>query len=232
MKKFMSSTFLLIVVSFASGQDSASINKKYHNEFGIDATGFMKQFIYISNSQYGGPYYTPTYYLTYRRHLKPGNIRFAIGMGLKYQNVQSPLEEDQNNYNNSSFEFDARIGWEFCEKLSKRWEVFYGLDFRPTYLYEKNDVRYWNGGYANGYEQTSKTYSLAPLLGFRFKLNDRLSLTTEASFSVSHFENQSRNYFIPVTDQYPAKEDIVNPKNKGNYTNFTQPLFIIITFDI
>ncbi len=232
MKKIISIIFFLAFVSVTSAQDSSSVVKKYHNEFGIDATGFMKQFIYISNSQYGGPYYTPTYYLTYRRHFRTGNIRFAIGMGYTYQDINSPFEEDKNEYNANSFQFDARIGWEFFEKLSKRWEAFYGLDFRPSYQHEKNDVQFWNGGYANGYERTTETYSVSPLLGFRFRLTDRLSLTTEASFSITHFESDSRNYFTPVTDQYPEMEDIDKPKTKAMYTSFSEPLFIIITFDI
>ncbi len=232
MKKIILSIFISAFILIANAQDSLSTKKKYNNEFGIDATAFFKQFIFINNSDFGTVYYEPTYYLTYRRHFKPGNIRFGIGIGFSNSEQTSSNVDDDNNYEYNAIGFDARIGWEFVEKLSKRWEVYYGLDFRPSYRHVQNDVIYLNAGYANGYEETYKLYSFSPLLGFRFRLTERLSLTTEASFSVIITEIERRNYFTPVTDQYPAIPDKEYPKVKMLNSSFSQPLFIIITFDI
>jgi len=58
---------------------------------------------------------------------------------------------------------------------------------------QKNDAPYWNGGYANGYMTKSQIYGIAPLLGFRFLLNKRLSISTETSFSLTSNKNSQEN---------------------------------------
>ena len=215
-----------------SAQDSTKKSKIYRNEFGVDATGFIKQFLNFNQGQFGGNYYMPTYYLTYRRHFKCGNIRFAIGGDFTNEDLQPAFEQDSNKYHRSSYSFDARIGWEFFSNLGKRWQVFYGIDFKPTYSYYKNDAPYWNGGYANGTESKTEIYGIAPLLGFRFKLNDRISLTTETSYSINFATSSGRRYYIPVTSQYPPIPDEVSPKTKKMYSNFSQPVSLVLTFNI
>jgi hypothetical protein len=191
----------------------------------------MKQFIYINNSQFQS-YYVPSYYLTYRRHFNFGNLRFAIGGAFLHQDISPAFSQDSNKYERNSRSFDIRIGWEFSNELSRRWQVFYGADFRPSVSHDKNDAPYWNAGYANGSESKTELYAIAPLLGFRFRLTNRLSLTTEASFSVNWSTVTNKRYFIPVTSQYPPLPDVVHPAVKRTYSSFNEPIFIIITFDI
>jgi hypothetical protein len=231
----MKKHFLALLISIISltvfAQDTTNQKKIYRNEFGVDATGFIKQFLNFNQTQFPD-YYTPTYYLTYRRHFSGGNIRFGIGGTFLKQDIAAPFTGDSNSYHSSSYSFDARIGWEFFSKLSKRWQAFYGLDFKPSIYHSKNDAPYWNGGYANGIEVDSKILGLGSVLGFRFKLTNRISLTTETSFSL-FFENTStRKYFIPVTNQFPAMADVVTPDMKKIYGSYSQPLSVIFTFDI
>lgn len=230
----MKTTLLLLsffaISSAAIGQDTVK-TKQYHNEFGIDATGFVKQFIFISTNNFP-EYYIPSYFLTYRRHLKCGNIRFAIGGSFSDHDIPTAFTGDSNNYHYTSRSFDSRIGWEFSNELSKRWQVFYGMDFRPSFSYTKDDAPYWNGGYANGSEEKSQNYAIAPVLGFRFRINQRLSLSTEASFSLNFQQSESKRYYLPVSSIYPPKNDVIVPKAKTVFTGFSQPLSLFLTFDI
>lgn len=230
MKNLILTIILATTVLTTFGQDSTK-TKVYHNEFGIDATAFLKQFLNFNSGQYPD-YYNATYYLTYRRHFKYGNIRFGIGGGFSDYDIPAAFDGDVNKYHYNSYSLNSRIGWEFFNELSKRWQVFYGLDFRPSLSYTKNDAPYWNGGYANGSETKSQTYGIAPLLGFRFKLTNRLSISTETSFSINWQQSESRRYYIPVTSQYPPLPDVVTPKTKKLFSSFAQPLSLLLTFDI
>ena len=231
MKK-QSLTILLVAIMMNSFAQDTTSTKVYPNEFGIDVTNFIKQFLNFNNNSTGGNYYSPTYYLTYRRHFKCGNIRFAVGGAFSHQDIAPAFDQDSHKYESNSSSYDVRIGWEFTSEISKRWQVFYGADFRPTYSHNKNDAPYWNGGYANGSESKTEFYTAAPLLGFRFRLTSRLSLTTEASFSINWQTITSRRYYIPVTSQYPPKPDETSPTVKKMYSNFSQPIFLILTFDL
>ena len=229
MKKILLITFLSFSLQASFAQDSIKKAKVYHNEFGVDVTGFIKQF--FNFDQYSSAY-APTYYVTYRRHFKAGNIRFAIGGDFDTQELAPAFAQDSNKYHKSSYSFDARIGWEFTSDLGKRWQVFYGVDFKPTYAYYKNDAPYWNGGYANGTENKTAIYGIAPLLGFRIKLNERLSITTETCYAINLAITSGKRYFIPVTSQYPPQPDIVTPKAQRIYSSFSQPLSLTLTFNI
>jgi len=213
-------------------QDSAATKKMYRNEFGIDATGFLKQFLNFNQQQQFSNSYFPTYYLTYRRYFKCGNIRFAAGGDFSNAEVPPAFTGDNNKYHNISQSVNARIGWEFVNELSKHWLVYYGFDFRPSTVYSKNDATFWNGGYASGRETKTQIYGLAPVLGFRFKITDRLSILTEASFSINTQKDIQRTYYTPVSSLYPAMPDDGPNTTKKIFSSFGQPLSIFIVFKI
>ncbi|MEO6831221.1 MAG: hypothetical protein ABI378_03120 [Chitinophagaceae bacterium] len=231
MKKIIATSFFATSFLTSFAQDNASPAKVYHHEFGIDATGFITQFLNTNNGQFASNY-TPTYYLTYRKHFKTGNIRFGLGGSFSNQDVPAISTQDSNKYFSHSYSFDARIGWEFFNDLNKHWQVFYGLDFRPSSTYYKSDNVFSNSGYANGIETRTQAMGFAPLLGFRFKLTSRLSITTEANFSINFSQSTERDYFTSLSGQYPLMPDITKPKIKKMYSSFSQPLSVILTFDI
>ena len=234
MKKLFLILILASTVQITFGQDYSYENENERpnrNEFGIDATAFIKQFLNFSSGQFPDYYYS-TYYLTYRRHFSFGNIRSGIGFDYSDYDIPAAFVDDSNKYHYNSYSLNSRIGWEFTDNINTRWQIFYGMDFRPVLSYIKNDAQYWNGGYANGSESKSQTFGIAPILGFRFRLANRLSISTEASFSFNIRQTESRRFYIPVTNQYPAIPDDVTPKSKTFFTNFAQPLSLFITFDI
>lgn len=229
--------FLIFAICFCKITMSQNLVQKndsivFRNEFGLDVTSFIKQFFNFNSSQYQ-TYYEPTYYLTYRFHLKNSNIRAAIGGSYQNKNSSSNYNSNYGRDKTSTKSFDFRIGYEKTHKLSFRWQIFYGLDFCPSVTNSKNDIDYYiNGGYATGTKSDSKIIGFAPLLGIKFKINERLSLTTEASISFNYAESFSRNFYTPESNQYPSKPDDNIHDTYNWYTNFNQPIFLILTFDL
>ena len=214
----------IVTISLNAQEES----KTYKNEIGLDATGFIRTIVNFNSDNQN---YFPTYYLSYRRKFKPGNIRFAIGGNYDKRDIPAVFENDINAYYRSSKSFDARIGWEFKTELSRRWQVYYGMDVRPGFNYYYNDAQYWNGGYANGIETKTQVLGFAPLLGFRFKLTDRISLLTESSLSLNFEKTDTRRFYTPIDTTFPEIQDNKNPTTQAVYTSFLQPLSIFFTFD-
>lgn len=229
MKKIILGLVMTSIGSAVKAQEFGE-HMELKNEIGIDATAFFRQF--FNNNGSVNDYYNPIYYVTYRRKFGSGNIRFAIGGSFSQMDIAPAFTGDLNTYESRNHGLDFRIGWEFTNNLSKKWQAFYGVDFRPSFYSSKNDVDYWNAGYANGTEYNSRTLSFAPLLGFRFKMTNKLSLTTEASFSANFLKYSSRKYYTPVNSSFPAMPDEVLKDKKRVFSSFSQPLSIILTFDI
>ncbi len=228
----MKHVFLLVLMSvFTTSVVGQEAPKEYKNEFGLDGTGFIRSFLTFNVESVMSANYDPIYYLTYRRKFQPGNIRFAIGGGYEQMNFPGP-QSDSLMFARNSYSIDLRIGWEFTNELSSRWQVFYGLDFRTSFAHSYNEAHYYSGGYANGRESYHQILGIAPLLGFRFRITDRISLLTEASFSLNWTKSEHREFFTPVNSTYPEIPDEKDPTVNSVYTSFRQPLSIFIVFDI
>ena len=239
MKKLLFAIMLLCppAASFAQSDDNpaaamtAPAASGYKNEFGIDVSSLLRQF-FNANQYYGVN--NPPYYLTYRRHFKPGNIRFAIGGSYTNQDYPTTVPGNSNPtiFNQYYYQADFRLGWEFVTELASRWQVFYGLDVRPSFSHSRNEGGNYNNGYAQGIESKSTTVGLAPVLGFRYRITNRLSIMTEGAFSVYYQASSTRQFFTPASSQYPAIPDANPPKTKVTATNFIQPVSLIVAFDI
>ena len=242
MKKLLLSLIFatLFFISYSQELIDSTPTKVYHNEFGIDMTGFIKQFLQANqvNDPFGGSYpviyYDPFYYLTYRRHFKKSNLRFAIGGDFSKEEVLLDEVDESEKYYDQTASINLRLGWEFFNDIGKRWQAYYGLDFRAQFIHIKNDD--WSssssGGYARGREFKTKTFGIAPLIGFRFKLTDRLSISTEATFSINWQENFEKQYYTPLLNFQPPLPEGEESTNKEIFTSFLQPLSLFLTFDI
>lgn len=234
MKKlaFISVFCMLGLASFA--QDTAK-TKQHLNEFGIDATGFLRQYLNIGNYTQYPEYYNPTYYLTYRRHFSCGNLRVAIGGDFYNDQIPSanyPNIDSANKYYDKGNSFYAAIGWEFYNNLSKRWQVFYGIDLRTTLTFEKNELESEDGEYTSGYDSRTQIYGVAPLLGIRFQLTKRLSILTETSYSINTETDYSDNFYTPLPGAFQPPPKSTSQKTTKTYSSYYQPLEVFIDFTI
>ena len=212
-----------IFKQFCGGEtlEEAAITAKKLNEFGVDVTAFIRQFTFGSGSFSD----FPTYYLAYRRIFKPGNIRFGIGGWI---HTDKPFQKPSGDYDfTTESQLDFRLGWEWKSDLSKRWQVYYGVDLRPSFAHCILETHRYHDTYIYGTETNSQIYGVAPLLGFRFRCARRLSLTTESSFSVNLNTTSTRSY---SSTSNSSESDSVYEGSL--YTSFAVPLSVIITFDI
>jgi hypothetical protein len=228
-KTSLLSLFLICSFSIVYSQQKKDTSKTYRNEFGIDATSFLLLYLPLGQDYN----YLPNYYLTYRRKFNSGNIRSGLGGDFSNQNVgNTNYPNDSTKYNRFNYGVDFRIGWEFVNEISKRWQVYYGLDTKISYQHIKNDLNYFSSGYAYGSESNYNTFGISPVLGFRFRLNKRLSLTTETNLSINWSKSSRREYYTPYISGLPAIPDEITPSDVRIYSQFSQPLTIIFTYDI
>jgi len=221
MKKLIVCAILIVSAARMYGQDSTQKKKIYKNEFGVDGTAFLRQFMMGDNGFSGN---NTIYYLTYRRHFKSGNIRFGIGGNFSRE---EPLDKiAPYDFTNRS-SIDLRLGWEWTSILSKRWRVYYGVDLKPSFGNYQRENNYIDN--LRGIIVRSQQYALSPLLGFRFWLTERLSLTTESSFSIIYKYEKSTTYSRP---QYLYDYNDRIHEVAIFYSSFSSPLSVIVTFDI
>ena len=178
----------VIVIAFIAfsvssvAQNTDTTKQDLKNEIGIDATYFIKN---ILNFGGGGfypayySYYSDNYFISYKRVFKDKAIRFAMGGVF---NIDEDIDggSSVNNYIDKGYKISTRLGFEFRNYFSKRWMFYYGADLLGEYSYGN----YYNTGptYFQP-DEISKTvvYGGGPVLGFEFRLNSRLSLSTESS---------------------------------------------------
>jgi hypothetical protein len=228
-KTCLLSLFLICSFSIVYSQQKKDTSKTYRNEFGIDATSFF--FLYLPLGQDNN--YLPNYNLTYRRKFNSGNIRYGLGGNFLNQKVENNnYPNDSNEYNRFNCSIYSRVGWEFFSEISKRWQIYYGLDTKFTYQRYKNDLIYTSNDYAYGSETIYYTLGISPILGFRFKLNKRISLTTETNFSIDWSKSNRRDYYTPVNSSLPPIPDEITPSSIMINGQFSLPISIIFTFDI
>lgn len=235
-KRIITIALSFMIVAFYAQDTTISTStqlpvKKHLNELGLDVTPFIKFYLNFSANNY---YYQPNYMLTYRRYFKKSNLRAAIGGNYTFSESPSPYNGDSLdiNYTNKQSSFVFRLGYEFFQDLSKRWQVFYGADVNVSNAHQRNDAQYWNGGYSNGVETNSTGFGLAPMLGLRFKINKRISLITETSFLMQYSENSSYRYYRPVTSNYPSIPNDPKTTTKSFNTTFNYPLSLIFTVNL
>jgi hypothetical protein len=231
MKRIITTVIITMSLNFTFGQIEEKQETIYKNEFGVDATGFIKYFLTF-NQTVPSEQYSPIYYLTYRRKLKAGNIRSALGGNYEHLNRPALYPTDSNTYFYDSYSLNFRLGWEFYNNIGKKSQVYYGVDFRPSISNIKNEAQWFTAGYASGYEKRNQYYGIVPLFGYRFKLNDRISLTAETSFSLIWSISDQRNFSTPTSSAYPAISDDIDPTLKSLYTAYSQPISVIVTFDL
>ena len=210
--------------------DSSSV--RYRNEVGTDFTGFLRQFLsWGGSTDPGYNYYVPNYMVTYRYHLKNWNIRAAVGAEFSDQDQPTPYEYGPETYASSSAEVSLRVGGERYAELGKRWQVYYGLDVRPSWSQRVDDAQYWNGGYSNGYESKVVNTAIAPLLGVRFRIAKRFSILTESSWAVMWSTTKTRRYYSAVIEGYPELPEERDEK-RAMRSVFQSPLSVVATFDL
>jgi hypothetical protein len=232
MRKILFIITICVLGLSAYAQDTTKA-KQHNNEFGIDITGFFKQYLNIGNSSQFPESYTPTYYLTYRRHFSCGNLRVQVGGDYVNDQVPGDNSQDTNIGYTRGYSLNASLGWEFFNNLSKKWQVFYGADMQTSLVYSNSNATNEAGqGYLYGRISKTEIIGFAPLLGIRFKLTKRLSILTEASYSVNCEKVFNGTFYVLTPGSTATLPPTSSQRYTMTYTTFSQPLDVFIDFTI
>jgi hypothetical protein len=193
-------------------------------------TLFFKYYLSFSNEGFAN---NPPYHLfSYRRYLKSGNFRSAIGGNFSNYENPSPYNGDSLTLTlkGQQYNFSLRIGYELYTNINEKWQLFYGVDLNSGYSYYKYDgVNFSQFGYAQGYETNTTSFGLAPVIGLRYRLNKRMSLITESSLLVNYSISSSRNYYTPLLKSTTSMPGSKTLKTKNLGTTFYNPISLVLT---
>lgn len=134
----------------------------YDRQIGIDGNQFLSQFF-----NFGGSVNNfSSYFLTLRKLGETHNRRFGFGANLAFN----------SNDVASSSSINVRFGKERFKDFGKidQWRAFYSLDHKVGL-----DI-FINNGDNN---RANLRFGVAPVVGLQFRINDRISLSTEAAFN-------------------------------------------------
>lgn len=221
MKKYVLSVFIISVCLSLTAQDATS-EKFVKHELGFDATSLIGRVIGISPYGFWTAPYEPTYYVYYRAHIGKMRLRATAG---------GDHVSNDANVQTTETQFDYKIGAEFATQISKRFEFYYGLEGVSGL---NRSYREWEyaGDYLVVYDYALDYVGVAPFMGVRFKITDRISLMSELS-AVFRREQVKDNRFtketlVPNPTAQPWEDDF----NEFNQTQvlYTAPDFIVLSF--
>jgi hypothetical protein len=230
LRAFLMGSACAVAVGCAAQTDTTT---RHHHELGLEMTTFLRQFLYNPGTDPLGSYYSPKYMFTYRYHFRQSNLRFGIGADVS--DIERPAgwynSQPGETYHIRSSDVALRIGWERYQELTRKWQVFYGIDLRPAWVSYQTDWEYSSGGYNFSLERTETHWALAPLAGIRFRLSPRFSILTESSFALDRAVSNVQRSATPQTPDYPPieKETI---KTTSFSTTFQAPLMVVAAFDL
>ena len=212
--------------SYAQITDSAQTIKPHRNELGVDITGFIKLIAGIGNTLDN---YTPNYYLTYRHYFKKSNLRMGLGVFGTYSDESIPAGNGTYNYRqvHRAFSVDFRIGYEWYTNLGKRWQIYYGLDLRPSFLYERIEGS-GAGGSTEIQDFYAQIYGIAPVLGARFKITERFTIIAESNIALN-VEFAQANAYTHYGNGIPDQGNGFYRRTQL-YTNYYMPVSMAFTY--
>lgn len=186
-------TFLLLLA--ASTAFCQNEQPAFHRQFGFDAGSFLARFLNFSGS---GTSETP-YYLSYRKLGEKKNVRLGLGASLS-------VEGDGTDGSNTANVINFRAGTERFNDFGKRWRAFYGWDYKLFFSYLSTS--------SSDNSSTQLGLGLAPLFGLQWRLNERLSFSSELAY----------NLFLTLRDSNGITR-------LGASTSFSPPVAVYVNYD-
>jgi len=174
-------TTVLLLAEIATAQDAP---KEVKNDVGFN-TAFVLDGILNAN---GGPFV-----FVYKRQLASNKaLRYGVSFNINL-NLHSG---SQGNYTISDFvNVNPSFGKEWQNQLTKRWIWYYGGDIR-AFIWQNSFSNYQNNQQNIRQENNSYGLSIAPFLGLRFAISERLYAATEASLNVGYrYQNNIERQF-------------------------------------
>lgn len=197
---------------FAFGQETSqdTTKKEFNNVIGIDATNFVSRFFNFSSNP---SYFNSPYMISYRRIFKSNALRVSIG-GEVLNNKGT--RNDTLHPTTTRIALNVGVGFEHYCYLSKRWNFYAGVEAFTAYSYYDGIYPYSTTSYREQ-SNTSHSFGVSPLIGVHFKINSRLSISTETSYNIAYVLEKSFD-IQPPTTMYDN-----HSKSSGIETSFYAP---------
>ncbi|MBS3914412.1 MAG: hypothetical protein KG003_07930 [Bacteroidetes bacterium] len=192
-----------------------------NHQVGVNGTQFFKQFVAQNNSTLveNNPYL-----LTYRYHAKKINFRAGLGGNYSFSNDENGANQFRQETSNKSYAL--RLGVDKTRQLSKRWYIYYGADLFSTSA-NKETKTFPNGGQfvqTTVVTQQFKSMGVAGVLTLEFRINDKITLFTEANLNW----NRSSSKDAVENPDFPDSS-VVN-KSKSGGMSYSTPLSLFFSF--
>lgn len=207
-------TILLLcigMVGFSQGTDTTSGKRVMRNEFGINATGFVQQFVAFGNVTSADQ---APYDFFYKRFYNNQKNAFRAGFGFNFRQFTA------NNIFRDMQRYDARIGIEQQKRLHKKVYGYYGLDYR--FEYSLGYIH--NMDFGTRSTTTDIGNGVAGIFGVEYRFNQRLKISAEGALQA--FVTQETE---ALTTAFPPFPD---PVNKVSWSfGFIKPVYIFVSFN-
>lgn len=220
MKKLL--VAICMILSFQSMNAQEVEPKTFNGEIGFDATSLVGRFFNVSDFGFFVDNRQPTYFIYYRQHV--GDMRIRATAGGDY------LQNDSET-NDNAWSYNYKIGAEFINDLSKRFQLIYGLDIAGGDMKSYREFEYASQ-YLMAYNDELSYLGIAPFLGLRFKINERISLITEMStmFRIEEVKDQITVLETlvpsPTTEPFDERNDVYNQTR----VLYSAPDFLVLSF--
>ncbi len=210
MKIKILSVFIVATIQTCLAQDKALETK---NDIGFNTNIILNG---ILNST-GAPFV-----FMYKRQVDENKaIRYGVSFNL---NLSSPSGTINNGTNQSSVFVNPSIGKEWQATISKRWIWYRGVDIRGS-ISQSSFSNYFNGVQSSSQDRSSYGLFIAPLIGVRFAISERLYAATEANLSIGYsVEKTSNKSFIN------GNQSTVDDFTNNRFSAGTAPAFGVFLF--
>jgi hypothetical protein len=192
---------LFLFKGIAQAQDTVKTKK---NIIAVDLTPLIKTIFDFGDSYYGGS--NNPYLFLYRRVAKDKNV-LRVGLGFSIAGGND-THDDTIKTNSHRHAITTGIGYERWVSISKRWTFYVGSD--AIFTYEDNYSKYaWTQTVYRETYLTRYKYGISPLIGVTFKINKRMSVSTETSFNFVYTEYNYKEINYPIggdNSQYDRKD--------------------------
>lgn len=216
-KKIFAFVFVFTTVFFLSLESMAQENNNYKHEIGTNVTSLF-QFMFTES-------YTPVYNIEYKYHFKKS--AFKLNFNTEFNKVNSDIV--YSSLKNETKAYSIFLGYEHKSILSKNWELFYGLDLNYSY-----DYHYSENPYAYYFKLESKKsigFGLGAVFGVKYKINERINLSTKTSY---FYLIEEGTHFIEYINR-DATNGIPENHEENLTTNsieFVPPVFVTLSFNL
>jgi len=197
-----------------------SQSQTYNNELGVDVTSLVGR---LMGTGYGGGVYD----FTYKKHFEKVTMRFGLGIFSTF----SEREEFEIIGSDDQFNLSARVGVEKAFTVTPNWNVFYGFDVRYSLSSSTYEYVYGDGEYQIERNFASNSVGFAPIVGLEYRVNNRISIRTEASAVASFFEIDN-TYQVNqlVDDPERSVPNFSDVERRGTSFRFNSPSFLVLTY--